>query len=165
LGQFRKVASQTLHPSIEKPMLDGQAEPPPDRNPSCVAAEEQRATLGSGGAIRRGTTRLTDRRPQFAAREVGRQALKRNLSRAEPKVRIQLPPAASQANSEAVRKLLRNVADGSGEALGFAALPSHPTDAGKPVIYDKQFIAKPEEEDGGCAPSLSCGCGCSALFK
>jgi hypothetical protein len=68
-------------------------------------------------------------------------------------VRIHFAPAASQANSEAVRKLLRNVADGSGEALGFAALPSHPTDAGKPVIYDRQFIAKPEEE-GGCAPSL-----------
>ena len=34
------LASQTLHPSIEKPMLDGQAELPPDRNPSCVAAEE-----------------------------------------------------------------------------------------------------------------------------
>jgi len=38
LGEI--LASQTLHPSIEKPMLDGQAEPPPDRNPSCVAAEE-----------------------------------------------------------------------------------------------------------------------------
>ena len=43
---------------------------------------------------------------------------------------------------------------GGGPAL--LALPSHPTDAGKPVIYDRQFIAKPEEEDGGCAPSLSC---------
>jgi hypothetical protein len=37
LGEI--LASQ-LHPSIEKPMLDGQAEPPPDSNPSCVAAEE-----------------------------------------------------------------------------------------------------------------------------
>jgi hypothetical protein len=36
LGEI--LASQTLHPSIEKPMLDGQAEPPPERNPSCVAA-------------------------------------------------------------------------------------------------------------------------------
>ena len=27
LGEI--LASQTLHPSIEKPMLDGQAEPPP----------------------------------------------------------------------------------------------------------------------------------------
>ena len=34
LGEI--LASLTLHPSIEKPMLDGQAEPPPDRNPSCV---------------------------------------------------------------------------------------------------------------------------------
>ena len=39
---------------------------------------------------------------------------------------------------------------------GPALVPAHPTDAGKPVIYDRQFIAKPEEEDGGCAPSLSC---------
>ena len=29
-----------VDPWIEKPMLDGQAEPPPDRNPSCVAAEK-----------------------------------------------------------------------------------------------------------------------------
>ena len=35
LGEI--LASQTLHPSIEKPMLDGQAEPPFDRHPSCVA--------------------------------------------------------------------------------------------------------------------------------
>jgi amidase len=34
------LASQKFHPSIEKRMLDAQAEPPPDRNPSCVAAEE-----------------------------------------------------------------------------------------------------------------------------
>ena len=35
--QNQILASQTLHPSIEKPMLDGQAEPPFDRHPSCVA--------------------------------------------------------------------------------------------------------------------------------
>jgi hypothetical protein len=35
LGEI--LTSQTLHPSIEKPMLNGQAAPPPDRNPSCVA--------------------------------------------------------------------------------------------------------------------------------
>jgi hypothetical protein len=34
LGEI--LVSQTLHPSIVKPMLDGQAEPPPDPNPSCV---------------------------------------------------------------------------------------------------------------------------------
>ena len=39
------LASQTSHPSIEKPRLDGQAEPPPDRNPSCIAAEERRRRL------------------------------------------------------------------------------------------------------------------------
>jgi hypothetical protein len=55
LGEI--LASQTLHPSIEKPMLDGQAEPPPDRNPSCVAAEESgrrlaRAVLESMDAIK-----------------------------------------------------------------------------------------------------------------
>ena len=34
------LASQKFHPSIEKRMLDAQAEPPPDRNATCVAAEE-----------------------------------------------------------------------------------------------------------------------------
>jgi hypothetical protein len=80
-------------------MLDGQADPPPDRNPSCVAAEESgrrlaRAVLESMDAIKLDAVvypswnnPLTDRRPQFA--------LKRSLSRAEPKVRIQLPPAES----------------------------------------------------------------------
>jgi amidase len=34
------LASQKFHPSIEKRMLDAQSEPPPDRNPSCLAAEE-----------------------------------------------------------------------------------------------------------------------------
>jgi amidase len=40
------LASQKFHPSIEKRMLDAQAEPPPDRNPSCVAAEESGRRLG-----------------------------------------------------------------------------------------------------------------------
>jgi hypothetical protein len=69
-------------------MLDGQADPPPDRNPSCVAAEESgrrlaRAVLESMDAIKLDAVvypswnnPLTDRRPQFA--------LKRSLSRAEP---------------------------------------------------------------------------------
>jgi len=52
LGEI--LASQTLHPSIEKTMLDGQAEPPPDRNPSCVAAEESGRRFGSGGARKYG---------------------------------------------------------------------------------------------------------------
>jgi len=52
LGEI--LASLTLHPSIEKPMLDGQAEPPPDRNPSCVCGGAERATLGSGGARKYG---------------------------------------------------------------------------------------------------------------
>ena len=34
-------------------------------------------------------------------------------------------------------------------------LPPHPTDAGKPVIYGSQFIAK-SDEDKGCAPGFSC---------
>jgi Asp-tRNA(Asn)/Glu-tRNA(Gln) amidotransferase A subunit family amidase len=55
LGEI--LASQKLHPSIEKRMLDAQAEPPPDRNPSCVAAEESgrrlaRAVLESMDAIK-----------------------------------------------------------------------------------------------------------------
>jgi len=55
LGEI--LASQTLHPSIEKPMLDGLAEPPPDRNPSCIAAEERgrrlaRAVLENMDAIK-----------------------------------------------------------------------------------------------------------------
>jgi len=34
-------------------------------------------------------------------------------------------------------------------------LPSHPTDAGKPIIYDPQFVAK-SSDDKGCAPGFSC---------
>jgi hypothetical protein len=46
-----------LHPSIKKPKLDEQGEPSPNRNPSCVAAEESgrrlaRAVLESMGAIK-----------------------------------------------------------------------------------------------------------------
>jgi hypothetical protein len=33
--------------------------------------------------------------------------------------------------------------------------PPYPTDAGKPVIYGPQFIAK-SDEDGRCAPGFSC---------
>ena len=34
-------------------------------------------------------------------------------------------------------------------------LPPYPTDAGKPVIFSPQFIAK-SDEDKGCAPGFSC---------
>ena len=34
-------------------------------------------------------------------------------------------------------------------------LPPHPTDAGKPVIYDPEFAAK-SDDDRDCAPGLSC---------
>ncbi|HEX4185663.1 MAG TPA: hypothetical protein VHY78_07370 [Stellaceae bacterium] len=34
-------------------------------------------------------------------------------------------------------------------------LPPHPTDAGKPAIYDPQFVAK-SEDDGGCAAGSLC---------
>jgi len=34
------------------------------------------------------------------------------------------------------------------------ALPPYPTDAGKPVIYGPQFIAR-SDEDKGCAPGFS----------
>jgi hypothetical protein len=34
-------------------------------------------------------------------------------------------------------------------------LPPHPTDAGKPVIYDPQFAAKSDDKRG-CALGLSC---------
>ena len=33
--------------------------------------------------------------------------------------------------------------------------PPYPTDAGKPLIYGSQFIAK-SEEDRSCAPGFSC---------
>jgi hypothetical protein len=57
VGEGGLLASQTLHPSIEKPMLDGLAEPPPDHNPSCIVAEERgrrlaRAVLESMEAIK-----------------------------------------------------------------------------------------------------------------
>jgi len=45
------------------------------------------------------------------------------------------------------------------QAVGAApaplALPPFPTDAGKPVIYGSQFIAK-SDGDKGCAPGFSC---------
>ena len=34
-------------------------------------------------------------------------------------------------------------------------LPPQPTDAGKPVIYDPQFVAK-SEDDSGCAVGSPC---------
>jgi amidase len=40
------IASRKFHPSIEKRMLDAQAEPPPDRNPKCREAEENGRHLG-----------------------------------------------------------------------------------------------------------------------
>jgi hypothetical protein len=57
LGEI--FASHTSHPSIEKPMLDGRAEPLTDRNPSCVGAEESerrlaRAVLESHGCDQTG---------------------------------------------------------------------------------------------------------------
>jgi len=57
-----------------------------------------------------------------------------------------LPAAAQQAVSPA-------------EFLGGPpaplALPPHPTDTGKPVIYDPQFVAK-SDNDRGCSPDFSC---------
>ena len=51
-----------------------------------------------------------------------------------------LPAAAQQAVSSAPMTL---------------ALPPHPTDTGKPVIYDPPFTAK-SDDDTGCAPGFSC---------
>ena len=51
-----------------------------------------------------------------------------------------LPAAAQQAN-------------GGGPAT--LALPPHPTDAGKPVIYDPPFAAR-LDDDRDCAPGFSC---------
>jgi hypothetical protein len=55
LGEI--FASQTLHPSIEKADARWAGEPPPDRNPSCLAAEDSgrrlaRAVLKSMDAIK-----------------------------------------------------------------------------------------------------------------
>jgi hypothetical protein len=40
------------------------------------------------------------------------------------------------------------------------ALPFYPTEAGKPVIYDPQFVAKSADDkagdDKGCGPGLAC---------
>ena len=86
LGEI--LASPTLHPSIEKTMLDGQAEPQPDHNPSCVAAEKSGRRLAWAGlesvdAIKPDAVVYPSwnnpphwRCPQFAARQVGRQATK-----------------------------------------------------------------------------------------
>lgn len=43
---------------------------------------------------------------------------------------------------------------GGGPAPLTLLLP-HPTDAGKPLIYDPQFVAKSDDEKG-CAPGFSC---------
>ena len=51
------------------------------------------------------------------------------------------PPAAAQ-----------QAVDGGSARL---ALPPHPTDAGKPVIYDPPFVAKSDDEKD-CAPGFSC---------
>ena len=42
-----------------------------------------------------------------------------------------------------------------GEEPAVLLLPPHPTDAGKPLIYDPQFSAK-SDEDRDCAPGFSC---------
>jgi len=42
---------------------------------------------------------------------------------------------------------------GSGPAL--LTLPPHPTDTGKPVIYDPQLAAK-SDQHSECAPGFSC---------
>jgi hypothetical protein len=42
---------------------------------------------------------------------------------------------------------------GGGPAI--FSLPPHPTDAGKPLIYDPAFVAK-SDDDKGCAPGFSC---------
>jgi hypothetical protein len=91
-------------------MLAGQAEPPPERNPSCVAAEEERATLGSGGARKYGCDQTgcgglsVVEQPASLIGALNsphdksvdkRQGLERSLFRAEPSVRIQPPPAES----------------------------------------------------------------------
>jgi hypothetical protein len=51
------------------------------------------------------------------------------------------PPAAAQQSF------------GGGPAT--LTLPPHPTNAGKPVIYDPQFFAKPQD-DRDCASGFSC---------
>lgn len=42
-----------------------------------------------------------------------------------------------------------------GSAPAPLVLPPHPTDTGKPVIYDPQFVTK-SDEDKDCAPGFSC---------
>ncbi len=42
-----------------------------------------------------------------------------------------------------------------GGGPGIFTLAPHPTDAGKPAIYDPQFVAKRDDEKG-CAPGFSC---------
>jgi len=56
-----------------------------------------------------------------------------------------LPAAAQQAASPA---------EFLGGLLALAP-PPHPTDTGKPVIYDPQFVAK-SDNDRDCSPGFSC---------
>ena len=57
------------------------------------------------------------------------------------------------AATGAVPATAQQAGGGGGPAL--LALPPFPTDAGKPVIYGSQFIAK-SDQDKGCAPGFSC---------
>jgi len=43
----------------------------------------------------------------------------------------------------------------AGDGPATLTLPPHPTDAGKPVIYDPPFVAKSDAERD-CSPGFSC---------
>jgi len=62
-------------------------------------------------------------------------------------------PVALAAAAFCVLPAAAQQAVGGGPAT--LALPSYPTDAGKPVIYDPQFAVKSDDEKG-CAPGFSC---------
>jgi hypothetical protein len=59
------------------------------------------------------------------------------------------------ALAAAARVLLAAAQQAAGEGPAMLTLPPHPTDAGKPLIYDPPFAAKSEDEKG-CAPGFSC---------
>jgi hypothetical protein len=70
-------------------------------------------------------------------------------------VRPRVVPASVALAAAAVCALPAVAQQALGEGPATLALPTHPTDTGKPLTYDPQFVAK-SGDDKSCAPGFSC---------
>jgi hypothetical protein len=70
-------------------------------------------------------------------------------------VRLREVPASIALAAAAIYTLPATAQQAVGEGPATLILPSHPTDAGKPLTYDPQFVAK-SGDDKACAPGFSC---------